>query len=289
MKAHLANRWLGIAAIAALAALAATLIGVGQIPPAHAQASNIKAHCESRAIYPYEGNNYQVTITAEDKNARIAGRWYTVEKLSTSSVTRMATPSSDFEEVTGLYQEGTGSITGKFSTTEDGYAELLETFTIYFDNSLKAGADVECEVVIFDDDVGVTDVNITSSPVDGHTYRLGESIEIALTFNRHADVSGEVLLDLRVGDESDTSGRVASYHRHTGAIVFFRYDVRPGDSDGNGISLDGGYVDENGDAHGIGGSGSITPSGYARYESFSARWHGIGDQAGHAGDAPGGL
>ena len=80
MKARLANRWLGILAIAALVAVAA-LVGVGQIPPAHAQESNINADCEHRSINPREGDNYAVTISADDgdENAYIAGRWHTVE------------------------------------------------------------------------------------------------------------------------------------------------------------------------------------------------------------------
>ena len=105
----------------------------------------------------------------------------------------------------------------------------MESFTIRFENALEGGEDAECTVSIWDSDLGVFDVNITSSPADGDTYRAGESIEIALTFNRWVVVEGEVLLDLRVGDASDASRRVAQYHRHTGAIVYFRYQVQPGD------------------------------------------------------------
>ncbi len=266
-----------------LAALvgAVVLLGPAQAAPVHAQESNIVADCEFWATNPGEGDNYRVTISAEDENAHIAGWWHTVAHPATSSVPGAAAAGQDYVDVQYQWQEGRGSVTGEFSTIEDGYAERLELLTIRFENALEGGEDVECEIAIWDDDVGVIEVNITSSPADGHTYRTGETIEIALTFNRHTKVRGEVLLDLRLGDASDASRRVARYHRHTGAIVYFRYQVRPGDFDDNGISLDGGYIDEDGEAHGIGGSGRVLPSGDYRYDSFSPWWHGIGDQAGH--------
>lgn len=251
MKDYLANRRLGMLAIAAVVtAAAATLIAVGQIPPARAQEGNIVGDREFWATNPDEGENSSVTISADDgeEDALISGWWQTVAHPATTNIPGSATVGQDYVEVRSQWQEGRGSVTGEFSTIEDHYAERLELLTIRFQNALEGGKDVECEISIWDDDVGVIEVDITSSPADGHAYRVGETIETALTFNRHAEVSGEVLLDLRVGDASDASLRAAQYHRYTGAFVYFPYEVRPGDSDSNGISLDGGYIDDDGEA-----------------------------------------
>ncbi len=70
---------------------------------------------------------------------------------------------------------------------------------------------------------------------NGNTYGLGEIIEIEATFNRGMLVtgSGEVLMDLTVGD----STRTARYHRGSGTRkLVFRYKVIATDTDTDGIS-----------------------------------------------------
>ena len=75
---------------------------------------------------------------------------------------------------------------------------------------------------------------IVSNPADGETYRAGESIEIAASFNRPVFVSGAPRLDLTVGDRT----RKANYGEGTGTDrLVFRYPLVSGDRDEDGIAV----------------------------------------------------
>ena len=85
---------------------------------------------------------------------------------------------------------------------------------------------------------------IISRPRDGHTYRLGENIEIALTYNTpvYADQRDPTSIDIRVGDAEDGSDyRTATYAsgQFTTRLVF-RYQVQLGELDTDGIAVDAG-------------------------------------------------
>ncbi len=87
---------------------------------------------------------------------------------------------------------------------------------------------------------------IISTPVDGRTYRYGENIDIALTFNTDVYVpEDDSYIVLRVGDVADgPNSRVAEYlsGSDTNRLVY-RYQVEIDDADANGISVDGGGPD----------------------------------------------
>ncbi len=77
-------------------------------------------------------------------------------------------------------------------------------------------------------------IAVTSTPANAAGYRVGENIEVRLTFNRAAAVTGTPLLELTIGTES----RHARYLSGSGTTALvFRYPVVPGDADADGISV----------------------------------------------------
>ena len=82
-----------------------------------------------------------------------------------------------------------------------------------------------------------TDVAVASKPVSGTSYRLGEAIEVAVTFGDRVLVNtsqGTPTLALTVG----TQTRQASYVRGTGTTqLVFAYTVVAADSDTDGIAV----------------------------------------------------
>ncbi len=118
-----------------------------------------------------------------------------------------------------------------------------------------ADADLTHEEVVADSDrkvdgssdvapPGVRGIYIDSSPAHGDTYQLGETIEIEVEFDRAVKTTGEPRLALTIG----TQTRHATGHAW-GHFVSFRYTVKAGDRDEDGISipanalsLDGGTV-----------------------------------------------
>ena len=280
MQKYPGNRLGAIFAMLALAALVGTvaLFGPGQAAPAQAHEANIVAVCgvgEVLPTYVEEGNNYRVKVRRADGRleGHIVGSWYTVAGSADAS---------DYQDMQGVFQEAEGRVVRDFPTTEDEYAEDYEKFTIRFQNALEWGNHPECTFTIRNDDVGITGVRITSSPADGETYHLGETIEIALKYNELASVMGPAIVGFRLAGAD--GWRAARYHRGTRTkTLYFRYQVQPGDFDDDGISLDGGFIDENGTAHGTGGP--IVPTmGVNVFGEFTPWWHGIGHQAGHKVD-----
>ena len=87
---------------------------------------------------------------------------------------------------------------------------------------------------------------IISTPVDGRTYRYGENIDIALTFNADVYVpEDDSWIVIRVGDAANgLNTRVAEYlsGSDTNRLVY-RYQVEIDDVDANGISVDEGGSD----------------------------------------------
>ena len=80
----------------------------------------------------------------------------------------------------------------------------------------------------------VSTVAVTSNPGTDDTYALGDTIEVALTFSEAVTVTGAPYLLIDVGG----TNRRASYHSGTGATqLLFRYTVRAGDDDDDGIAV----------------------------------------------------
>ena len=94
---------------------------------------------------------------------------------------------------------------------------------------------------------------IVSTPKDGHAYRLGENIDIALTYNApvYVNPAYPLSIDMLVGDAGDGSdNREAHYLSGSGTwSLVFRYRVQLGDSDADGVAVNPGGADS-----GYGGS-----------------------------------
>ena len=80
----------------------------------------------------------------------------------------------------------------------------------------------------------VIDVAVESAPSAGRTYGTGETILVRVTFDRVVMVTGSPQLALTIGTEAGQ----ASYESGSGTPdLVFRYVVRPGDTDPDGISI----------------------------------------------------
>ena len=90
----------------------------------------------------------------------------------------------------------------------------------------------------------IKSIAVTSDPGDDNTYRMGDMIEVTVTFSEVVRVprligSGGVRmprLELNIGGVA----KLAKTHESasiTGAVIVFRYTVQDGDNDSNGISI----------------------------------------------------
>ena len=83
----------------------------------------------------------------------------------------------------------------------------------------------------------IGEVAVVTDPPTNGAYTIGDSIDVAITFNQVVHVTGEPTLDLSIG--ADT--RQAAYHAGSGTMrLTFRYVVRAGDYDDDGISIGAG-------------------------------------------------
>ena len=125
----------------------------------------------------------------------------------------------------------------------------------------------------------VTGVAIASSPANGDTYRVGEDIEVTLTFSTEAHTSGSVVA-IRVGEGADDANyRPAEYASGSGTTrLTYRYRVRLTDFDADGISVDVGGPPS--------GFGERVPTTSPELGSVpvSRKYSGVADDAGHKVD-----
>ena len=144
-------------------------------------------------------------------------------------------------------------------TKEDSLPEHDKFFAI---GAWYGGVWHECLVTIVDDDTPqVTSVEITSIPVEGDTYRAGESIDITVTVDREVGVEDNPLLSLFLGEGEDSTWRGAEYHHGSGSrYLTFRYQVRTADRDTDGLSVSAAGVRDDG-APSSGFSGQIFAKG----------------------------
>ena len=138
-------------------------------------------------------------------------------------------------------------------TTQDTRPEHDETFEI---GVISSSGLVSCVITIVDDDApAVTDVDITSNPIRGDTYRGGENIDVTLTFDKAVEVVGDASVTLHLGEGVDPTPREAEYQRGSGTrFLVFRYEVQPSDRDSDGITVSSaGEGEDHGPVHGFSG------------------------------------
>ena len=78
-------------------------------------------------------------------------------------------------------------------------------------------------------------MTVLTAPFDPIGYIVGDTIRMQVTFNENVSVSGDPTLALTIG-ASDVPAAFDEEHSQ-GAFVAFRYDVRHGDRDEDGLSI----------------------------------------------------
>ena len=78
-------------------------------------------------------------------------------------------------------------------------------------------------------------VRLTGTPASGNTYRLGEQIQIAVTFTEAVTVTGRPQVGLTIG--SQTRQAVYDATQSKGTLLRFRYTVQATNADADGISI----------------------------------------------------
>lgn len=232
-----------------------------------------------------EGDSFEVTLVytgTVGTNNYIGAYWHTDAATADST---------DFVAQDSVLHWGTvedsrdGRVNHTFSTREDTLIEGNEIFTVFFtptDNVVNMNnpdRDNKCEITIIDDDPNVTGVGIVSTPARDETYGVGETIRFRATFSRAVEVDGNPALGLRVG----SNWRSAGYLWGSGTRnLVFGYKVRSVDSDDDGVSMDGGYQDNNGRWHNFINHTAVTAVGSdtVAYRAYA----GIGHQSGHRVD-----
>ncbi len=170
-----------------------------------------------------------------------------------------------------------------FPTTTDALIEGAETFTIKArggetQGEFNSNDDLRCQITIID--LYVTQINMVSTPSSGDIYRIGETIEFSATFNTEVEVEGTVNMGFYIGDQ----WKGANYRRGSGTkTLIFGYEVQIPDKDSLGVRVPAGYIDSDGQQHGIGGSGTITAVG-TDVEAYPI-YDGIPRQAAHKVDS----
>ena len=234
-----------------------------------------------------EGDSFEVTLVyagdVGDINGRRMGAYWHTEAGTADSTDYVA---QDTGPIWGSVEDSRdGRINRTFNTREDTLIEGSETFEVFFTTTANVvdmndpDRDNRCGITIIDDDPNITDVRVVSTPARDETYGVGETIRFRATFSRAVEVDGNPALGLWVG----SNWRSARYLWGSGTRrLAFGYTVRSGDSDDDGVSMDGGYQDSNGTWHNFINHTAVTAVGtdtvaYRVYAGFD-------DQSGHQVD-----
>ena len=90
-----------------------------------------------------------------------------------------------------------------------------------------------------DGGLGVASVGVVSSPVNPTGYRVGETIEVEITFETEVTATGEAGLKLSIGegDETVTASYAGEADAPASNKLRFSYEVQPGDIDDDGLTI----------------------------------------------------
>ena len=153
-----------------------------------------------------------------------------------------ATEDVDYEPEHSEYHQKTSAnnMNHTFHTIDDDLFEGVEYYWAGFDRARPhLYTDGEyCLVTIIDNDqLEIRESRFSSTPVDGSTYRAGETIEITVKYNGKVAIGWKtdpVYIPLAIGDENAGHVRRAEYLRgaESNSLVF-GYTVQPDDFDDN--------------------------------------------------------
>ena len=128
----------------------------------------------------------------------------------------------------------------------------------------------------------VSEIKISSTPSDGKIYRLGETIEVEARFDRTIQVDGTSAVRLQIGAGDDAWVGADYADGSDSDTLLFQYEVQANDVDPDGIRVERGYVDADGQIHGIGAHGATTSSTGSHLMDPS--YDGLEDQSAHLVD-----
>ena len=270
---------LAVLAISALLALF-WIFGVLNPQPASADYALFYLDCPTTQVREGESFDvYLVRVTNHQHSGSFGAYWHT--DAGTADATDYVHQDTDAIWANDS-QIRASRLPHTYETKSDTIAEGDETFTVRISPTDRLvdpndpDRDGQCEITIIDDDPGITGLGITSEPARSDTYGAGETIEIEATFSTEVVVDGNPALGIWVGD----AWQSASYLRGSGSdTLVFGYTVLPGDFDVDGIKMDGGYKDSDGNWHNFLNHDAVTASGtdHAAYRAYE----GFDDQQGH--------
>lgn len=256
-----------------LVALAVVVAAAAQSPsPALAYTKALDIECNENPVS--EGDTYRLHMV---KSGGVSGKPISFRKETMKVYWTTEPDTADESDYSPLHHEGqasnsfqswNGRMGRTFYTTEDSLSEFKEQFTVVAENADEDGTGGECVIEIVDDDgPGSYRTRISALPSDG-TFGRGDIIDFHLHFTEDVLVTGgRPTLGLHVGEgTADEPNRYAAYHFGSGySTLIFRYRVRPGDLDPDGISVPSGE---------FGGPGEITAKRIGA--ELNQNYHGLG-------------
>ena len=147
-----------------------------------------------------------------------------------------------------------GRATATFTPAQDSVVEGDETLVFILErrpsvpldsmhfagpDGTIASASATYPVTLVDDDFGVLDVAVTSTPgASADTYGAGDEIRFTVTFSQPATVTGSPHFEFSLGASGSEVTTDAAYARGSGTTdLVFAYTVQSGDMDTDGISV----------------------------------------------------
>ena len=231
-------------------------------------------------VYVSEGDQFVINLKWNDYSA---GSSWAADWNTQRGSGGTATSDTDYEPRDDNTQtKRTGdNMNHTFSTVEDDRYEGDETYEAGY-SFAGGGHDIDyheyCPVTIEDDDDPKVDrAWFNTTPADGHTYRAGEWIEVAVKFNGRAAVDGGMFLAFGFHSSrgSHSTGgfqsRIVNYRRGSGTstLVFgYQVDVRALNVD---YEVEPNYIQGDGSLYGVWTDGGhhredtanrILPDGY---------------------------
>ena len=176
-----------------------------------------------------EGDQFVINLEwdGHSSSSKWAAEWNTqTGHTDTATSETDYTPRDDYRQT----KRSANNMDHTFYTIEDDRYEGLETYQAGYSKA-EGGHEVDrhtyCPVRIHDDDdLKVDSAWFRSTPADGHTYRTGEWIEIAVKFNGRAVVDGDNVIGFFFINTTAIQYREAHYRRGSGSdTLVFGYQV----------------------------------------------------------------